>query len=342
MTSSPEAAARGAAAGVPTMKHVAAHAGVALKTVSRYVNGETNIDPALVARIQDAIVALGYRRNLAAASIRPGRTSQLLGLIISDLANPYYSVLAAGLEREAARQGYWLTIASSGEDGATHDRIVDRLMEFRADALIVVPPRNPARSWTQVVPPVPPVVFVDRPGDLPGAHAVLADNAGGARQAVEALVAAGARRVGFVGDAAEIHTMSERLRGYREALAAAGIEPDVRWVSTRVHTSDDARQEARRLVGEVGVDALFAANNRASIGALLAFDDLGRRVPIIGFDEIETAALARPALSVVSHDVAAMGERAARLAIAQLRGEVIETPTPVIPVSLTLRGSERP
>lgn len=342
MTSpTPDAPSRGVA-GVPTMKHVAAHAGVALKTVSRYVNGETNIDPVLVARIQQAITALGYRRNLAAASIRPGRTSQLIGLIIGDLANPYYSMLAAGLEREAAREGYWLTIASSGEDGATHDRIVDRLMEFRADALIVVPPRNPARSWTQVVPPVPPVVFVDRPGDLPGAHAVLADNAGGARQAVDALIAAGARRVGFVGDAIEIFTMRERLRGYREALEAAGVAPHERWVSTSVHTSDDARREVRRLVDEVGVDALFAANNRASIGALLAFDELGRRVPIIGFDDIETAALARPPLSVVSHDVDAMGELAARLAIRQLRGEAGDAGTSLIPVTLTLRGSERP
>lgn len=341
MTSSPGAAARGGTAGAPTMKHVAAHAGVALKTVSRYVNGETNIDPALVARIQDAIVALGYRRNLAAASIRPGRSSQLIGLIISDLANPYYSVLAAGIEREAAREGYWLTIASSGEDGATHDRIVDRLMEFRADALIVVPPRNPARSWTQVVPPVPPVVFVDRPGDLPGAHAVLADNAGGARQAVDALLAAGARRIGFAGDAIEIFTMRERLRGYREALDAAGMTPDERWISTRVHTSDDARREVRRLIEDVGVDALFAANNRASIGALLAFDDLGRRVPLIGFDDIETAALARPPLSVVSHDVDAMGELAARLAIRRLRGDASDAGTSFIPVTLTLRGSER-
>lgn len=82
----------------PTMNDVAREAKVGLRTVSRYVNGQTNIDPALAARIGEAIVTLGYRRNLAAVSIRPGRTSRVLGLIISDLANPYYSVLTRSIE----------------------------------------------------------------------------------------------------------------------------------------------------------------------------------------------------------------------------------------------------
>lgn len=108
----------------PTMNDVAREARVGLKTVSRYVNGQTNIDPVLAGRIGDAIVALGYRRNLAAASIRPGWTSRVLGLIISDLANPYYSVLTRSIETYAREKGYLLISASSNTVQLRSDGVV--------------------------------------------------------------------------------------------------------------------------------------------------------------------------------------------------------------------------
>ena len=122
----------------PTMNDVAREAGVALRTVSRYVNGATNIDSELAERIRLAIDTLGYRRNLAAASIRPGWDSKVLGLIIGDLSNPYYTALTRAIEREASERGYLLITASSEEDGTRHDKLVDRLVEQRVDGLIIV------------------------------------------------------------------------------------------------------------------------------------------------------------------------------------------------------------
>lgn len=341
----------------PTMKDVAREAGVALKTVSRFVNGETNINPAMSARIEEAILRLGYRRNLAAASIRPGRASHVLGLIIEDLSNPYYSALTAAVEAYAHARGYLLVTASSEEDGSRHDRLVDRMMEQRVDGLLVVPPRRPGRRWARVVPPVPPVVFLDRPVSASDAAAVLADtvladNAGGARDATDALIATGARRVAFVGDTLSIYTMWERRAGYERALRTAGLDVHPALLDDGAHTDDQAARIVARLLTTTDADAVFAANNRSSVGALLAFRELGRRVRLIGFDDFEAARLSEPAVSVVSQDVIGMGRKAAELLIDRLGGPPsiatapmkgpMERRTHVLPTTLVLRGSEQP
>lgn len=328
--------------GTPTMNDVAREAGVALKTVSRFVNGETNINPVLAGRIAEAIAALGYRRNLAAASIRPGWTSKTLGLIISDLANPYYSTLTRAIESSARERGYLVISSSSDESGTQHDLLVDRLMEQRVDGLIVVPPRDPGRPWSEVTPPIPPLVFLDRPVEFDSADVILADNAGGANAATAELLAHGAKRVAFVGDALSIYTMRERHRGYLGALGERGVTRDDGLVRTDAHSSEQAAATVADLLATTDADAIFAANNRASVGALLAFREAGRRLPLIGFDDFEAAMLSSPAVSVVSQDVTEMGRRAAEIALDRLAGGDRQPGTVVLPTALVLRGSERP
>jgi LacI family transcriptional regulator len=326
----------------PTMNDVAREAGVALRTVSRYVNGATNIDPELAARIGRAIDALGYRRNLAAARIRPGWDSKVLGLIIGDLANPYYSVLTRAIEKEASARGYLLITASSEEDGQRHDRLVDRLIEQRVDGLIVVPPHRAGRRWNDLPGVLPPLVFLDRPVLGFPADAVLSDNSGGAQEAVAALATAGARSIAFVGDALSIYTLEQRMNGYECALREAGMPVRSELVRTDAHTDEQARRTVARLLTETNADAVFAANNRSAIGALMAYRDAGRRLPLIGFDDFDTAALLQPAVSVVSQDVPLMGTTAARLLIDQLNGAEPERSIHILPTTLLLRGSERP
>ncbi|GAA2010965.1 LacI family DNA-binding transcriptional regulator [Nakamurella flavida] len=324
------------------MNDVAREAGVALKTVSRFVNGERNIDPVLAGRIGAAIGTLGYRRNLAAASLRPGRSSRTIGLIISDLANPYYSTIARAIELLAREHGFLLTTASSDEEGDRHDALVDRLLGQQVEGLIVVPPRQAGRAWSQVPGPVPPVVFLDRPGDLAGADTILADNAGGARAATVELLAQGARSVAFVGDSRAISTMAERYRGYADALAEHGLAPDPALVSAAAHSKDQAAAVVAELMASGAADAVFAANNRASLGAVLAFRESGRRLPLIGFDDFEAAALLTPAVSVVSQDVTEMGRLAAELVLDRLSGAPARSDRlQILPTRLILRGSER-
>ncbi|TAJ47051.1 MAG: LacI family transcriptional regulator [Herbiconiux sp.] len=333
----------------PTMKDVAAAAGVSLKTVSRHVNGATNIDPELSARIRDAIVSLGYRHNLAAASIRPGRSAKVIGLVISDLANPYWSVIARSVERVCSANGYLLMTVSSEEDAARHRLLVDRLIAQRVDGLIVVPPRQDTGGWAAPSASVVPLVAIDRPlqeGEATSdaetavrADTILADNAGGAEAATRELVRQGARNVLFLGDSLELYTMRERLAGYRRALAPS--DDDDRLVVTTAHTAAEAASVVGSLLGEGRVDAVFAANNRSSIGAIEAFTRAGERLPLIGFDDFESATLVRPAIAVVAQDVVRMGEAAAEAVLARIAGTAPEPAVTVLPTRLVLRGSER-
>lgn len=324
----------------PTMKDVARVAGVSLKTVSRYVNGETNIDPALAERIREAIASLNYRRNLMAASIRPGRTSKTIGLVIGDLANPYYSTLARAIENVLSPHGYLLTTASSEEDGIIHDRLVDRLMEQRVDGMIVVPPRRQERSWSDVAPPIPPLVLIDRPAPDIDVDTILADNRGGSDAATRELIKMGARRIAFVGDSLAIYTMRERLHGYRGALLKAALTP----ADSLEHESAHDAEQAAALVAEIlrkdTADAIFAANNRGAVGALRAFRTCGRRLPLIAFDDFEAADIVEPQVSVVSHDIRLMGRRAGEMLLDRLQGQQRQAQTIVLPTRMVLRGSE--
>lgn len=322
------------------MKDVARSAGVSLKTVSRFVNGETNISPGLAARIEKAIGELGYRRNLAAASIRPGWSSKMIGLIISDLANPYYSTLARTIEAEVAERGYLLIVASSEEKGERHDRLVRRLMEQRVDGLIVVPPRHPGRAWSELPPPVPPIVFLDRPSEQYPADIVLADNAGGAEAATYELHRNGANRIAFVGDALDIFTIRERYRGYCEALSHLGVEYRPERVAVGAHSREEARTQVAELITRHHADGIFAANNRAALGAIEAFQTHAVDIPIIGFDDFEAAHLIGVGVSVVSQDIDRMARKAAGLLLSRLNGSTTPHRSLTLPTQLVLRGSE--
>jgi LacI family transcriptional regulator len=324
-----------------TMVDVAREAGVALRTVSRVVNG-ANVRPDLVERVEEAIARLGYRRNLMAASIRPGWSSKVIAFLISDLANPHYWWLARHIEAVVKSRGYLLITASS-EDGTEHDALVDRLMEQRVDGIIISPARDAVRSWTAVPPPIPPLVFIDRPtSDGDPADAVVSDEYGGAREATAELLRHGARRVAFVGGDRSIYAIGERHRGYADAVRDAGADSSG-LEHFGAHTRDDAAEIVGELLDTGAADAIFAANNRASVGALAAFADRHRRIPLIGFDDFESATVVSPGVSVVNQDAAAMAAAAAEILLGRLDGTRTADPqTHVLPVSLILRGSELP
>lgn len=324
----------------PTMNDVAAAASVGLKTVSRFVNGATNINPVLAARIGLAIEALDYRHNLAAASIRPGRSSKLIGLVISDLANPYYSSLARSIERVCSEHGYLLMSMSCDEDTARHQLLIDRLIAQRVDGLIVVPPRDDPNAWADAARRRIPLVVVDRPVTAPGIHTILADNAGGAEAATAELVRQGAARVAFIGDSLKLYTMRERLAGYRRIIEHDDLGFSAGLTFTGAHTADQASDIVLSLLEKNRADAIFAANNRSAIGAVRAFARAGHRLPLIGFDDFEAAPLLSPAVSVVAQDVTQMGRVAAETVLAAAQGLAPLVETRVLPTRLVLRGSE--
>ncbi|MFD0263442.1 LacI family DNA-binding transcriptional regulator [Kitasatospora indigofera] len=323
----------------PTMNDVAAAAGVGLKTVSRVVNGESGVSPAMAARVNAAIAELGFRRNDSARLLRTGRTASI-ALLLEDIADPFSSALSRAVEDVAAAEGCLLFTGSSGEHPARERELALAFCARRVDGLVIVPAGDDHSYLLPETASGTPVVFLDRPATGIAADAILSDNAGGAREGVSHLIRHGHRRIGFIGDLPQIHTSAERLRGYREAMAAAGLPVDERWIACG--TTDRARvaEAVTRLVGgPEPVTALFTANNRVTVAALHRLPRTGGRPALLGFDDLELADLLTPALTVVAQDPAALGAAAARTLFERLAGDRTPPRRLVIPTRLIARGS---
>jgi LacI family transcriptional regulator len=318
------------------MRDVAQIAGVSLKTVSRVINEEASVAAPTAARVSDAIAALGFERNDLARSLRRGRTSATLGLVIQDVANPFYSAIANAVETAARERDYLLITASAGEDAERERELVTALLRRRVDALLVVPAGPDHRYVGQRT----PAIFLDRPPRHIDADAVLFDNAGGARRAVEHLIEQGHSRIACVLDDESVYTHRLRLAGYRAALAAAGIDVDPALV--RRGNRDAARAQAaveRLLDREHGrrPTAIFAANNRSTVGALHALAARSPEVALVGFDDFELADLL--GATVVRADPWRLGREAVALAFARLAGDERPPRTITVDTELVVRGS---
>ena len=322
------------------MRDVASTAGVSLKTVSRVVNGEAGVSPATAARVAAAIARLGFARNDLARSLRHGRAGAV-GLVIEDVANPFYSAIARVVEDAAHARGHILITGSCEEDPERERQLVQRLLRRLVDALIIVPAGEDHRYLLGDIQAGTPVVFVDRPPRGIDADVVLLDNFGGARAGVEHLLAHGHRRIAFVGDPPQLYTAGERLAGYRAALAAAGVgeDPALERGSHDAAGAERAVRDLLALPADRRPTALFCANNRNTVGALRALRDHDEPVALVGFDDFELADMLSVPITVVRHEAEELGRLAVELAYARLAGDDGLPRRLVIPCDMVIRGS---
>jgi len=323
----------GAATRRPTMKDVAAVAGVSLATVSRVVN-DVPVDPQLASRVHDAVTRLGYRRDAAAAGLRrANRSSRSLGLILDDVSNPFFSAVHRGIEDIARERGV-LIFSGSSDDDADLER--DLALSFSAhgvDGLAVVPAGHDHRYLERERAAGVALVFVDRPPQRILADAVLSDNVGGVRAAVAHLEAAGHQRIGYLGDRARLFTATERLAGF-------GGDPAL--VRMDLASCEAAERAARELLEAADAPtALICGQNRVTIGALHALHALGRQATtaLVGFDDVALGDFLSPGLTVIAQDPFALGRHAAELLFARLEGDDSPPRRIVVPTRLIARGS---
>jgi LacI family transcriptional regulator len=321
------------------MRDVAERAGVSLKTVSRVINAEAGVATTTAERVGEAIAALGFQRNDLARSLRHGLSSSTLGLVIEDVANPFYSAVAQAVETAARARGFLLITASAREDAERERELVSALVGRRVDALLIVPAGADQR-YVDTMRGRTAFVYIDRPPGGLEADTVLLDDAGGARAAVEHLLARGHRRIACVADRAEVYTARERVAGYEAALAAAGVAVDPELIRPG---SQDAVQAERVVTELLGLPAdrrptaVFSANNRNTIGALHALAGREDEVALVGFDDFELADLL--GITVVRADAGQLGARAAHLAFARLDGDERAPQRVTIPTEIVERGS---
>ncbi len=325
------------------MREVAGLAGVSISTVSRVVNGDRRVDRALSQRVHEATRMLGYRHNAAASALRraDGVTASI-GLILEDVANPFFSAVHRGIEDVARERGYLTFTGSSDEDPARERGLTAAFAARNVDGLIIAPSPDDHGYLADEQAHGIRFVFVDRPPGFFDADTVISDNRTGARAAVERLIGAGHRRIGWIGDRLDLFTAAQRLEGYRDALAAHGLATDPVLVRHPADGAfDPAVAAAELLDGPDPPSAIFSAQNLITVEVVRALHALGvhREVAHVGFDDITFGDLVEPAITVVAQDPREMGLRAAGLLFERLDGYDGPSRQVVVPTRMIERGS---
>ena len=329
--------------GQPTMKHVAALAGVGIKTVSRVVNGEPNVSAATIARVMDAARTLDYQPDLHAGNLRraDGRT-RTLGLLVGSVSNPFSGAVHRAVEDAAIERGIAVFASSLDDDPEREEASVSAFLRRRVDGLILTTISGSQAYLASELRRGTPVVFVDREPAGVTADAVVSDNAAGAALATRHLLDHGHRRIAYLGDRSDIQTARERRRGFLEELGRAGV------ATTSVPVIEDLHDEATAfdaLLGLLSSDepptAVFSSQNLVTVGAIRALRarDLHRRVALVGFDDVPLADLLDPGVTVVAQNPQRIGQLAAERVFARLDGDLSPGERHIVPTRLIVRGS---
>ena len=324
-----------------TMRDVAALAGVALKTVSRVVNGVSTVDPVLAERVRQASTKLGYRPNLAASSLRRGRTNTI-GLVLEDISNPFSASLCRSIENAAREHGVLLVVVSVDEDPNREREAVSTLIDRRVDGLIVMPAGRDHRYLVSEQQAGVPFVFVDRPPIPLLADTVVTDNRAASAAGVRHMLRGRPQHVAYLGDDASIETAQDRFAGFSDALTEVGLPLLDKHIRHNLRTAQDAREVVLEMIsGTERPDAIFSSQNLVTIGCVEALHERGLQyeISLLGFDDLPLAEAVQPAVSVLAQDIAGIGRLAIRRLFDRMTGDDAPPEILVVPSRLIARGS---
>jgi len=330
------------------MKDVAEHAGVSISTVSYVLNDSGPVAAERRARVLDAVRVLNYTPNESARNLK-GRSASTVGLVVPDLANQFFAMLAEGVEQAASARGALVVLCAPEATGESESLNARLLRSQRLDGIIYLSGAATSPASLLELTRIGPVLLVDErlPGfDLP---CVVSENRRGARDLATYVLDQGHSRVAVIAGPRELWTAEQRLAGYREAVAAAGRNPDeipVLVGDYRMSSGSELAARALRVSEEERPTALFCANDLMAIGAMEYCKSVGLRVPddvsIVGFDDLPFASLLTPRLTTVRQPAHDMGRRAAELLFDMLEGKEDVQPEGAFPVSVQVRDSVAP
>ncbi|MEJ5310550.1 MAG: substrate-binding domain-containing protein [Anaerolineae bacterium] len=286
---------------------------------SGYVNEQTR------ARVEAAIADLGYVPNVLARSLRSRRTGTL-GLILTDISNPFWTTVARGVEDAASDAGFNVILCNTDESESEQDKYLRVLMQKQVDGVLLVPASSAVEPIKFIQSQNTPVVVLDRRISNSQTDVVRCDSEDGAYQLTRLLLALGHRRIAMLSGPRGVSTAEDRVSGYRRALQEAGVEVDTTLVfygKFSLESGYTMTQQALTVTPRPS--ALFAGNNFIAIGALRALRDAGLRVPedlaLVGFDDLPAALVVDPFLTVAAQPAYEMGRQATELLLARLSGE---------------------
>jgi LacI family transcriptional regulator len=331
------------AARTATIIDIAREAGVSKSTVSLVLKMSPLVKDETRERVTRAMDALGYVYNRGAASLRRAR-SDIVGMVINDLSNPFFAELAVGIERALQHSGFIPFIANTAENVARQAEVVRSMREHGAAGLILCPALDTdAAEIGRLDSRLPMVLAIRR---IIGARTslVVSDNVGGAARATEHLIGLGHRDIAFVGGIGHMVVHQDRVAGFTRAMNAAGLSIDPALISQGMPTKEGGFLAMSRLLSvEKRPTAVVCFNDVVAIGAMLAIARYelvaGRDIAIVGFDDTAEARHVSPALTTVSVDTSGLGERAAQMLLRQINEGERRLDTHVGEASLVVRES---
>ncbi|MBI3428570.1 MAG: LacI family DNA-binding transcriptional regulator, partial [Actinobacteria bacterium] len=319
----------------PTMREVATLSGTSLKTVSRVINGVSTVADDLAERVNAAAKTLNYHTNMTAGSLRRnGGRTRTIGLLLEDISNPFSAALHRAIEDVAKTRGVTVLAGSLDENPIEEREQAELLISRRVDGLIIVPAGMDQSYLIPEREAGTSFVFVDRPPNKFDADCVVTTNRKGAREATAHLISHGHNRIAYVGDYKTIYTGDERLAGYKDALRSAKIAINKELIFQGFASITNVKEVLNALFqSDNRPTAIFASQNLVTIGAIRALREcrIENDVALVGFDDLPMADLLTPATTLVTQDVAAMGECAAELLFRRIDGHTGVSERHVLP-----------
>ena len=331
-----------------TIRDVATRAGVSTATVSRVLAGIGSPRPDTAAAVRRAAKDLGYRPSGVARSLRM-RQTRSIGLIVTDIANPFFPEIVKAADDRARELGYSILLGTAAYDERRAMHYLDLMADRRVDGMIVASSQLAEEGWAWLVAsPIPVVVANAEPAGVP-VTVITSDNVRASRLAVDHLVGLGHRRIGYLRGPDAYTAAVPRIEGFRAACTDAGLDPeDTPVIGSEADFESGYRGTTELLAAHQGVTAVYCYNDLTAIGVLRCLRDAGRRVPeeisVVGLDDIAAASWTAPSLTTVAQQKAEMGRLAVERVVAALQdGGGVPEPTVVrLPTSLSVRESTGP
>lgn len=306
-----------------TIKDVAAAAGVSTATVSRVLAGSDEVNDQTRQLVLDAVSSLNYQPNRNARNLRMSTTSKI-GVIISDIQNPFFGSVVRGIEKITIQEDYTLILGNSDEDPQREQKLITMLLEEGVAGIILTPTSSNLTEYDELCCSGTPYVVIDRWLPISDIDMVLVDGQAGAELAVEHLVELGHTRIGYVGGLKHLSVMSEREQGYLSALSKHGLPVVKNYIRLGNNRQDGGYLAVNELLNlSEPPTAILIANNLMTLGGLQAIHERGLEIPehvsVVGFDDMDWAPSLRPALTCVAQPAFEMGETAAAILLDRIK-----------------------
>lgn len=332
-----------------TIKDIAKRAGVAHTTVSRALRGSPLISTEVADRIRKIAAEMGYHASAAARSLKTNR-SQVLGVIVSHIADPFFSEVLQGIDDTAQQNGYSMFIAAAQQSAAREQAIVRTMREHRVDGVIICSTSFGTGQAQQFLAYQTPIVVVNNQSPEEYAFSIYHDDLDGSRQVIEYLLGLGHRRIAYLGNRRSGRTNQDRLSGYRVQLEALGLHycEDLVYLAdgSEPHMAVAGLEQFMRLSNPP--TAIFCFNDLLACGVMQALQRAGKQVPqdcsVVGYDNIAFSAYTNPPLTTLNQPKYDMGVEAARLLfevldVIPLSGDIPTSKISALKGDLKVRGS---